>query len=202
MQKASVLLLLESVGIFPNFSTLLEKGNCNRTMAEEKLGANNKVKLITFSLYGKPSIPHTTHLLVLMIMVSVGKWISLYACSSFLSFSPPSKSHREYATISISNLICKARYLTGPLEVLFLFIGVSSIYFPSKRLSRMFKLVLYCRILLTSKEPISWILGTNFNAWKLHLHLKLCKDKQQNKIVYSKIPFSRMQCLYFLFHRR
>lgn len=123
-------------------------------------------------------------------MVRVGKWTSLYACNSLLSFSPPSKSQREYATISISNLICNARYLTGLVEVSFLLTRAWDIYFPSKCSSNVFKLELCSRILLTNKEPISWILGTYFNAWKLHLHLNFWSKESKSKYALTDLIYS------------
>jgi len=42
---------------------------------------------------------------------SMAKWMARYALSSSLSASPPPNSHKEWATISISKRMCKAKYL-------------------------------------------------------------------------------------------
>ncbi|BAF19732.1 Os06g0546000 [Oryza sativa Japonica Group] len=110
-------------------------------------------------------------------MASVGKWVSLYACSSSLSASPPPKSQSEYATMSSSNLMCSARYLLGSPPARRA--GTSSMLLPNSCLSISVRIAPARRSRWTSREPARWISGTNLSAWKLHLHRSLCKNRRR-----------------------
>lgn len=110
---------------------------------------------------------------VFLSSVKAGKWICRYASNSCLSSSPPPNSHKEWATMSISNLKCRARYLEAFAARSLLAIMADTAREPTRKWSNAPGWAECRRNLSRSKAPVSCIFGTNLSAWKLHLHRSL-----------------------------